>query len=118
MDRNGDPFALITELCHVSASQEDRLRRCPFACKSNDNDKVFSSAHDVFQTPPDGSVLPSSEEQWLMAFDHHPDQLEVDGPRDAVDLGKDSDVGFSKVELTQKSKLSEQIWLRMLQKRV
>ncbi|KAE8055431.1 hypothetical protein FH972_012271 [Carpinus fangiana] len=75
-----------------------------------------SRAHDVFQTPPDGSVLSSSEEQWLMAFDHHPDQLEVDGPHDAMDLGKDSDVGFLEVELTQKSKLSERIWLRTLQK--
>ncbi|XP_059447328.1 uncharacterized protein LOC132178791 [Corylus avellana] len=123
MDGNGDPFASIIELCHVSASQEDRLRRCPFARESDNDDEEervestgilmvslpeSSSAHDVFQTPPDGSVLPSSEEQWLMALDHHPDQLEVDGPRDAVDLGKDSDLGFSEVELTQKSKLSKQ----------
>jgi hypothetical protein len=123
MDGNGDPLAPITEISHVSTSQEDRLRRCLFAHQSNDDDKEervestgilmvslpeSSSAHDVFQTPPDGSVLPSSEEQWLMAFDHHSDQLEVDGPRDAVDLGKDSDLGFSEVELTQKSRLSEQ----------
>ena len=123
MDGNGDPFAPITELSHVSASQEDRLHRCPFAFESNDDEKEehvestgilmvslpeSSSAQDVFQTPPEGSVLPSSEEQWLMALDHHPDQLEVDGPHDAVDLGKDSDLGFSEVELTQKSRLVEQ----------
>jgi hypothetical protein len=116
MDGNSDPFASITELCHVSASQEDRLRHCPFARESNDDDEddrvestgilmvslpESSSAHDVFQTPPEGSVLQSSEEQWSMAFDHPYDRA-VDGPRDAVDLGKDSDLGFSEVELAQR----------------
>lgn len=129
MDGNSDPFASITELCHVSASQEDLLRHCPFARESDDDDERVestgilmlslpetSSAHDVFHTPPEGSVLPSSEEQGSMAFDH-PDDRVVDGPRDAVDLGKDSDLGFSEVELAQrinddspskKSELSEQ----------
>jgi hypothetical protein len=60
-----------------------------------------SSAHDVFRTPPEGSVLQSSEEQWSMAFDHPYDRA-IDGPCDAVDLGKDFDIGFSEVELVQR----------------
>ena len=31
----GDPFAFITKQCHVSASQEERLRHCDFAPRHN-----------------------------------------------------------------------------------
>lgn len=136
----------------MSASQEDRLRRCPFARESDEfsghedeedptpaggvdmmptgilivsppdsseaNDD--STPDDVFQTPPEGSVFPSSEEQGSMVVDR-PNDPEADAPRDAeahddpvavdggrtdctqtVNLGVDLDLGFSEVELTQR----------------
>ncbi|KAK9984796.1 hypothetical protein SO802_034321 [Lithocarpus litseifolius] len=137
-----DPFASITELCHVSASQEERLRHCGFAvgrggCSDHDanedsddptqpmevevevestgivmvslpetldeeEEKDDSTLQDLFQTPPEGSLLASSEEQQPPVAADDP---AVDGPRapepnctdgdEAVDLGKDSDLGFS-----------------------
>ncbi|XP_042947782.1 uncharacterized protein LOC122280809 [Carya illinoinensis] len=79
-----------------------------------------SNPHDVFQTPPEGSVLLSSEEQGFMAVDHPIDRM-ADEPRDAealhdtltvhggctegtdtVDLGKDSHLGLSVVSLKQR----------------
>lgn len=140
--RVNDPFASITKLCHVSASQEERLRHCSFAlesdgCSGHDDgdssdptqsmevdvastgivmvsppesseEKDDSNPHDVFQTPTEGSLLASSEEQQQpMAVDgpRHSDAEALAGCTDgseAVDLGKDSDLGFSEVELAQR----------------
>ena len=136
-----DPFASITELCHISASQEERLRHCGFAtgrdgCSDHDANedsddptqpmemevestgivmvslpetfdeeeeqkKDDSTPQDLFQTPTEGSLLASSEEQQPPVAADDP---AVDGPRapepnctdgdEAVDLGKDSDLGF------------------------
>lgn len=64
--------------------------------------KDDSTPQDLFQTPTEGSLLASSEEQQPPVAADDP---EVDGPRapepnctdgdEAVDLGKDSDLGFS-----------------------
>ena len=136
-----DPFASITELCHISASQEERLRHCGFAtgqggCSDHDANedsddptqpmemevestgivmvslpetfdeeeeqkKDDSTPQDLFQTPTEGSLLASSEEQQPPVAADDP---AVYGPRapepnctdgdEAVDLGKDSDLGF------------------------
>ncbi|KAM4085538.1 hypothetical protein ACJW30_10G035500 [Castanea mollissima] len=149
-----DPFAFITELCHVSASQEERLRHCGFAgpdgCSyhgaNDDSDdptqpmevevestgivmvslpetleeeeeeggKDDSTPQDLFHTPTEGSLLVNSEEQQPPVAADDP---EVNGPRapqpnctdgdEAVDLGKDSDLGFS--EQSKKLGLSKNL---------
>ncbi|KAK7850728.1 hypothetical protein CFP56_043823 [Quercus suber] len=136
-----DPFASITELCHVSASQEELLRHCGFSgpdgCSYHDANedsddptqpkevevestgivmvslpdsfddeeeeqkKDDGTPQDLFQTPTEGSLVASSEEQQPPVAADDP---AVDGPRapepnctdgdEAVDLGKDSDLGF------------------------
>ncbi|TXG51222.1 hypothetical protein EZV62_023746 [Acer yangbiense] len=133
-----DPFGSISDLCHVSSSQEDRLRRCRFAHEPEENDDdeeeeesedsgeiptgiimvspPDSSAvddvnydstpdcTDIFQTPPEGSFLPSSDDQ----RDNRTDFVEEEAAggcteeEKTVDLGADTDLRFLEVELTQR----------------
>ncbi|KAK0587139.1 hypothetical protein LWI29_018041 [Acer saccharum] len=133
-----DPFASISDLCHVSSSQEDRLRRCRFAHEPEENDddeeeeesedsveiptgiimvsppdsSVVDDVNydstpdctDIFQTPPEGSFLPSSDDH----RDNRTDFVEEEAAGGCteedktVDLGADTDLRFSEVELTQR----------------
>ena len=160
MDDEGagdDPFGSLIPICHVSSSQEERLRRCPFApepynpkndsssdSEPNDDIRVESvgivmvsppeteeedndnsNSHEVFHTPPEeGSVAGSSNElQPPRNSDCHGGDCRnleaTDGGgcgetvaggvgfaeasgMGTVDLSRDSDLGFSEVELGQR----------------
>ncbi|PON64624.1 hypothetical protein PanWU01x14_123360 [Parasponia andersonii] len=146
-----DPFGSLLPFCHVSSSQEVRLRRCPFApepynpennsssANSDSDDQIRvestgiimvsppdseeeggeenddSNSHDVFHTPPEESAAGSSNElQPPRDADGHGGYggggetaavgvgfWEADGSG-TVDLSRDSDLGFSEVELAQR----------------
>uniref|UniRef100_A0A5B7B7M1 Uncharacterized protein n=1 Tax=Davidia involucrata TaxID=16924 RepID=A0A5B7B7M1_DAVIN len=143
-----DPFGSLVRQCQPTSSQEHRLRTCPFAREDEvfpedqspssdpnqtsieptgifmvslpDSSKNDSSPHEDFQTPPEDSLLASSEEQRtttavealagqkINAVSDHNDSeaMAVDncctGTEKTVDLGKDSDnLGFSGEKLTQ-----------------
>lgn len=159
MDHNGggagggdgdddDHWAWLIRHCHVSASQEDHLRRCPFAPEpydpgaadggSSDSDdggfpvesngivmvsppespelRDNGTPCDVFQTPPEYSTSLSSEEQRPPAAREHGESagdgedltevVDVGSKDDAglatVELGVDSDLGFSEIQLTER----------------
>ncbi|KAK3225005.1 hypothetical protein Dsin_004867 [Dipteronia sinensis] len=133
-----DPFASISDLCHVSSSQEDRLRRCRFAYEPQENDEDeeeeesedsgeiptgiimvsppdSSAAEDVnydstpdctdiFQTLPEGSFLPSSDDHRNNRTDFVEEEAAGGCTEEekTVDLGADTDLRFSEVELTQR----------------
>ncbi|XP_015582129.1 uncharacterized protein LOC8269019 [Ricinus communis] len=150
MDNNG-PFASIAELCHISSSQEELLKRCRFAGEpetdeslsdeSGENDDTtpvestgimmisppespeeeeeedhenIPRDNDVFHTPPEESTLATSQEHELhQRVDSHEDRMVLgdekieasltDNDSTAVDLGRDTDLGFStEVELTER----------------
>ena len=130
----GDPFQSLLEPCHISSSQEDLLRNCPFTRQSHDGSgedspdsggvPVESSGiimlslpestyeettpQDEFQTPPEEVQPASSAEQRAPAFDRQ-HEVWVDDDKEGsvaadvsctdgaatVELGKDSDLGFS-----------------------
>ncbi|KAK2648153.1 hypothetical protein Ddye_015642 [Dipteronia dyeriana] len=133
-----DPFASISDLCHVSSSQEDRLQRCRFAHEPQENDEdeeeeesedsgeiptgiimvspPDSSAADdvnydstpdctdIFQTPPEGSFHPSSDDHRDDRTDFVEEEAAGGCTEEAktLDLGADTDLSFSEVELTQR----------------
>ncbi|XP_034681008.1 uncharacterized protein LOC117910928 isoform X2 [Vitis riparia] len=130
----GDLFQSLLEPCHISSSQEDLLRNCPFTRQSDDGSgddspgsggvPVESSGiimlslpestndettpQDEFQTPPEEVQPASSAEQRAPAFDRQ-NEVWVDDDKEGsvaadvsctdgaatVELGKDSDLGFS-----------------------
>ncbi|KAL6349507.1 hypothetical protein AAG906_034164 [Vitis piasezkii] len=130
----GDLFQSLLEPCHISSSQEDLLRNCPFTRQSDDGSgddspgsggvPVESSGiimlslpestndettpQDEFQTPPEEVQPASSAEQRAPAFDRQ-HEVWVDDDKEGsvaadvsctdgaatVELGKDSDLGFS-----------------------
>ncbi|KAF5734829.1 hypothetical protein HS088_TW15G00324 [Tripterygium wilfordii] len=137
---NNDPSASLMELCQISSSQEDCLRRSRFAGEPDDSDssdeedesvdipvettpiEILSapesaeekendgcSQQDQFHTPPEGLFLASSQGQQSMHHGHvaGDQSMAIDSDctdiSKAVDLGRDTDFGFSEeVELAQK----------------
>ncbi|KAJ7944678.1 Kelch repeat-containing protein [Quillaja saponaria] len=139
-----DPYGFMLELCRVSFSQEDLLRRRPFVGDSVEEDEPScsgeipvastgitmmslpetqderndsSTPQDVFHTPPEEPALSTNDDQpRTMEFEHctvnrtvFDDEAEdVDYWADcieggsSVDLGRDSDLGFSEVEMTRR----------------
>ncbi|KAA8526006.1 hypothetical protein F0562_007894 [Nyssa sinensis] len=137
-----DPFGSLVRQCQPTSSQEDRLRTCPFAREDEvfpedespstsveptgivmvslpDSSKADSSPHEDFRTPPEDSLLESSEEQRKTTAGDALAGQKINGVSDkndsaamavysctgtdkTVDLGKDSDnLGFSGVKSTQ-----------------
>ncbi|GAV79764.1 hypothetical protein CFOL_v3_23227 [Cephalotus follicularis] len=116
-----DPFGSIIKYCIISSSQEEILRGLKFATEpgeplSSDAESTYrediplestgivlasppettrdktgenNTPHDIFHTPPEESV----------PVDNLDDDSDGD---DVVDLGRDADLGFSELELTQR----------------
>lgn len=62
-----DPFGFLLPLCHVSSSQEERLRRCPFAPERYNPENDESSSESTAEIPVDSTgiimvSLPETEE--------------------------------------------------------
>ncbi|CAL0310122.1 unnamed protein product [Lupinus luteus] len=130
MEKHNDPFTFIIDLCQISPSQEELLRHQPFVGEIVDQPSPSSAAadadagilmmsmsqtqyptekdasapkdQDVFLTPLEKSLsLPISSDD---AFDNVSQFVDLRGDSEAtfyVDLGRDSDLGFSEVQLTQ-----------------
>ncbi|OIV92384.1 hypothetical protein TanjilG_09982 [Lupinus angustifolius] len=127
MAKHNDPFDFIIDLCQISPSQEELLRHQLFVGETVDQPSPSPSAaagilmmsmpqtqyptekdasapkdQDVFLTPLEKSLsLPISSDD---PFDNVPQFVDLRGDSDAtvyVDLGRDSDLGFSDVQLTQ-----------------
>ncbi|KAH7549682.1 hypothetical protein ACOSP7_025425 [Xanthoceras sorbifolium] len=128
-----DPFASISELCHVSSSQEDCLGRCRFAHEPDENDDQDDEEEDgseasgeiptgiIMVSPPDSSIADDVNDDStphdtdifhtppeVSLRDNRTDFLEEEtaggcaNEEKAVDLGADTDLGFSEVESTQR----------------
>ncbi|CAL0317087.1 unnamed protein product [Lupinus luteus] len=130
MEKHNDPFTFIIDLCQISPSQEEQLRHQPFVGEIIDQPSPSSvaadtdagilmmsmsqtqyptekdaSAHkdqDIFLTPLEKSLsLPISSDD---PFDNVSQFVDFHGDSEAmfyVDLGRDSDLGFSEVQLMQ-----------------
>ncbi|KAE9590666.1 hypothetical protein Lalb_Chr20g0110081 [Lupinus albus] len=126
MENHNDPFAFIIDLCQISPSQQELLRHQPFVGEtvhqlspsstaagilmmsmpqtqySTEKDASAPKDQDVFLTPLEKSLsLPISGDD---PFDNVPQFVDLRGDSQAtvyVDLGRDSDLGFSDVQLTQ-----------------
>ncbi|XVF13477.1 hypothetical protein REPUB_Repub08aG0211100 [Reevesia pubescens] len=143
-----DPFGWITEACHLSSSEESRLRRSSYFGQSDsddsdsDSDSGLRNPRDIpvasigiiMVSPPDSPLDELPNDQTTLLGDqeifHTPpeyrststsfddcnddrmlgDGLDLDGEtvavyvdsvdsRRAVDLGRDTDLGFSEVEV-------------------
>lgn len=131
MDENGDdPFASLAHFCTISDSQEEFLRRCPFAGDASaftdsqgfplhppgvfmaslpqsfeQRQQIAPQAQDAYQTPPEQSAPAASGGHQSLPVDDpaRQDSVAVAGGAEvvgsigdatAIDLGKDTDLGF------------------------
>ncbi|GAV79763.1 hypothetical protein CFOL_v3_23226 [Cephalotus follicularis] len=99
-----DPFGSILKHCLLSSSQEDCLRGLNFSGEPNESEDIpLESTGIVLVTPPETTRGASSEDSLSVPVDRHDEDQTVDGDGDgAIDLGRDTDLGFSEPELRRR----------------